>query len=106
MNERSIFLATLDRGDPQQRQQYLAEACGDDVGLRQRVEALLRSHEKAGSFLSTPAAEHVAAAGAPTSDTPSSPGTAETPGGPVPNLAADDLHFFAPPTNRCAVGRL
>src|SRR5260370_3338386 len=106
MNERSIFLATLDRGDPQQRQQYLAEACGDDVELRQRVEALLRSHEAAGSFLGTPVAAQVAAAGAPTSDTPSSPGTAETLGGPVPNLAANDLTFLAPPTKPGSLGRL
>jgi tetratricopeptide (TPR) repeat protein len=38
----------------------LAEACGDDAALRQRIEALLKSHEEAGSFLNRPLAERLA----------------------------------------------
>ncbi|SPE61404.1 putative WD40 repeat-containing protein [Verrucomicrobia bacterium] len=34
---------------------WLAEACGEDVALRERVEALLRAHETAGSFMECPA---------------------------------------------------
>ena len=35
---------------------FLDEACGGDVPLRSRLEALLSSHENAGSFLQEPAA--------------------------------------------------
>lgn len=34
---------------------YLDEACADDQALRNEVEALLASHEEAGSFLNAPA---------------------------------------------------
>src|SRR5687768_629503 len=60
MGERDIFLAALDRENPVERTTYLDEACGTDVALRQRVNALLQSHEGAGSFLGTPAAEQAA----------------------------------------------
>src|SRR5437667_10034657 len=38
------------------RPSYLATACGDDEALRQEVELLLTSHQRAKSFLETPAA--------------------------------------------------
>ena len=38
---------------------YLAEACGDNEALRQDVESLLASNERAKSFLETPAAAQV-----------------------------------------------
>ena len=38
------------------RPAYLSKTCGDDAALRQQVEALLASHERARSFLETPAA--------------------------------------------------
>jgi serine/threonine protein kinase len=38
---------------------YLDEACGGDTALRQRVEALLASHEQAGSFLCLPVLERL-----------------------------------------------
>ena len=41
---------------PDRRPAYLAEACGDDEALRQEVESLLASSERAGSFLERPAA--------------------------------------------------
>ena len=45
-----IFDAALARkGDD--REIYLLSACGDNVALRQRVEALLRAHAAAGGFL-------------------------------------------------------
>src|SRR5947209_9703234 len=50
MTERTIFLAALDL-PAAARAPYLAAACGDDAGLQSRVEALLASHEQAGSFL-------------------------------------------------------
>src|SRR5438128_5526598 len=37
------------------RPAYLSRTCGGDTALRQQVEALLASHERANSFLETPA---------------------------------------------------
>jgi serine/threonine protein kinase len=48
---KDIFLATLERDAGAARSAYLNEACGQDVELRQRVDALLARHEAAGSFL-------------------------------------------------------
>ena len=60
MNERSIFMAALDKDSPARRSAYLEEACGGDAVLRQRIEALLASHEQAGSFLGKPVPECLA----------------------------------------------
>jgi hypothetical protein len=57
MNDRDLFIGALQRPDPAERQAYLAEACGGDVALRQRVEGLLEVHERAGSFLERPVVE-------------------------------------------------
>jgi serine/threonine-protein kinase len=35
----------------EQRSEFLAQACGDDVGLREEVESLLRSHAAAGPLI-------------------------------------------------------
>src|SRR5215510_14571820 len=40
-----------------EREVFLAEACGDDPDLRREVESLLAAHEDAGSFLQSPAVE-------------------------------------------------
>jgi WD40 repeat protein/serine/threonine protein kinase len=48
-----IFLAAVEKS-PADRAAYLDDACGDDTGLRAQVEALLRSHTKAGSLLEPP----------------------------------------------------
>src|SRR5262249_7170814 len=53
MNEQSIFTAALER-DPAERQRFLDEACGNDAGLRQRVEKLIATHEAAASFMDQP----------------------------------------------------
>src|SRR5260221_3669364 len=44
-SEKSIFLAALDREQPE-RAAYLREACGDDPRLRGAVEGLLAAHEQ------------------------------------------------------------
>ena len=54
MNEESIFAVALEKADPAERAAYLDEACAGDPGLRRQVEALLQSHEEAGSFLELP----------------------------------------------------
>jgi serine/threonine protein kinase/TolB-like protein len=50
-----IFNATLDR-PVDEREAYLAEACGDDQSLREQVEYLINCHEWAGDFIEAPAA--------------------------------------------------
>ena len=54
-NEESIFEAALGL-PPEERAAYLQKACGVDIELRQRVEALLQAHEAAGYFMTDPAA--------------------------------------------------
>src|SRR5262249_41047663 len=66
---------------PAERAAYLDEACAADATLRQRVEALLRSHERAPDFMEVPVAEQLAADG----------------GG---------LDFLAPPQKPGSLGRL
>jgi hypothetical protein len=51
---KEIFLEATELPDEAARAAYLDRACQGDVGLRERVEALLRSHDPAGSFLGTP----------------------------------------------------
>src|SRR5262245_34946181 len=41
----------------EEREGFLAEACGDDADLRREVESLLAAHEDAGTFLQAPAVE-------------------------------------------------
>jgi WD40 repeat protein/serine/threonine protein kinase len=48
------FLAAVEKPDPADREAYLQDACGPDVNLRRQVEALLRKHSQAGSFLEPP----------------------------------------------------
>src|SRR6516165_10077253 len=62
MNERTVFITALEKEDLAQRKQYLEEACAGDPALRDRVEALLRSHEREGEFLDVPAAAQLAGA--------------------------------------------
>ena len=37
------------------RQAYLAEACGTDTALRERIDTLLAAGDRVGTFLETPA---------------------------------------------------
>ena len=53
---KEIFLEAAELPDEAARAAYLDRACGGDAGLRARVEALLRAHDPADSFLGTPAA--------------------------------------------------
>ena len=57
MDERTIFLEVLEQEGVTQRAEVLNRECGDDLQLRGRVEALLRAHEDAGSFLERPPEE-------------------------------------------------
>jgi serine/threonine protein kinase len=47
----SIFAGAIERPSPGERAAFLDAACGQDVELRRRIEALLRAHDEAGGFL-------------------------------------------------------
>jgi eukaryotic-like serine/threonine-protein kinase len=47
----TMFGDALELGSPDAQAAYLDRACRGDAALRQRVEALLRAHDKAGRFL-------------------------------------------------------
>jgi eukaryotic-like serine/threonine-protein kinase len=49
-----VFHDALER-EPRERAVFLEQACGEDTALRNKINALLRSHESAGSFLKSPA---------------------------------------------------
>jgi len=51
---KAIFFSAIEKGNAQERSVYLDSACGENPNLRKRVEALLKSHDKAGDFLTIP----------------------------------------------------
>ncbi|HMC67496.1 MAG TPA: serine/threonine-protein kinase [Gemmataceae bacterium] len=65
----SLFAAALQKPSAD-RAAYLDQACADDPALRQRVEALLRAQEAAGSFLESPAPAMVATVDDPITERP------------------------------------
>src|SRR5689334_15662450 len=48
--ERAVFCQALELGDPEQRRQFLDQACGADEAMRQKVEQLLALSPSAGEF--------------------------------------------------------
>lgn len=54
-NVRSIFEQALELGSDAERATFLEDACAAQPDVRERVEALLRAHADAGSFLERPA---------------------------------------------------
>src|SRR5262249_43441285 len=69
MTELELFEAALERS-PAERAACLDEACAGNQPLRQRLEALLARHEKAASFLESPAAELHATVDSPSRERP------------------------------------
>jgi serine/threonine-protein kinase len=49
----TVFTAALDLGSAGEQAAYLDRACADAPALRERVEALLRAHNRGGHFLGT-----------------------------------------------------
>jgi len=94
MTEREIFLAVLDLPDPAARAQYLEAACGGDPARRARVEALLLSHDTAGSFLGSPAVDPAGPDVSATQEV----GSVATPAGHA--IADDDALTFLTPSRR------
>ncbi len=56
----AIFLNALEIQTSEEREAYLAQACGGDASLHSQVQALLRAHAEAGSFLEKPAPSEAA----------------------------------------------
>ncbi|MFN9713363.1 MAG: protein kinase domain-containing protein [Planctomycetota bacterium] len=54
MDEQSIFLQALEQPEGDARDQWLAEACGNDSALKGRIAALLKRDAEKGSFLESP----------------------------------------------------
>jgi serine/threonine protein kinase/tetratricopeptide (TPR) repeat protein len=69
MSERDLFEAALEQ-PPEKRAAFLDGVCGNDAALRQRLDALLRKHDQAGSFLEKPATPPLATIDEPLSERP------------------------------------
>ena len=61
--EKAVFCEALEIADPEQRRQFLDQACGADKALREQVEELLALSQSAGDFFEecAPALEPAAA---------------------------------------------
>jgi hypothetical protein len=57
MSERDVFTAAREIADPAARSAYLDAACAGSPALRERVEALLRAHDRPDSLLDAPAVD-------------------------------------------------
>jgi tetratricopeptide (TPR) repeat protein len=64
MDDHAIFSAALKLENAQQRADFLARACGDNLAVRAEVEQLLAAHDSAGSFLEAPNSQHLLVRGA------------------------------------------
>jgi len=53
----SIYFAALNHSDPEDRSRFLDQACANDAGLRQRIQAMLEASQGMGSFLEKPLAQ-------------------------------------------------
>src|SRR5262245_49044321 len=95
MTEHELFAAALEVADPAERAAFLDRTCAGDVARRGRVEARLRAHARAGSFLAAPAAGFAGLAGA-----------ADTRTGPAAPDADGGLDFLAPSDKPGSIGRL
>ena len=52
---RQIFSEALAKQTAEEQSRYLAEACGSNIHLRSRLEALLKANEEVDDFLEIPA---------------------------------------------------
>src|SRR5262245_18158461 len=51
MNVDELLLNAVEKLTPAERAAYLDRVCGNDIGLRRKLEGLLHAHEHAHSFL-------------------------------------------------------
>src|SRR5436305_4101386 len=67
---KSIFLAALEMYPVDQGPAYLDGACGEDAGLRGRVEDLLKAHQDLGSVQIRPTPDPAETTGQPPTERP------------------------------------
>jgi len=112
MTDETLFEAALEKLSSAERAAFLDEACANDPAMRQRVEALLEAHKKAGDYLEQPALEQMGAGAAPV---PDATAALDPAGGPEPAGARtepggdeidDALDFLQPSTRPDSLGRL
>lgn len=113
MKEREIFEGALEHTDPAKRKAFLDQACSSDLALRERIEALLASHEgDASRFLNVPAPEQLrpSKGDLATQDfTPPPDGERVTVDLNVTqerNKVAPTFSFLGPPSGRGGIGTL
>jgi serine/threonine protein kinase/tetratricopeptide (TPR) repeat protein len=70
ISEESIFGIARKIDSPDARDAYLAQVCGNDQALRERVASLLSAHADAASFLESPAPEFDATSAQTSSEEP------------------------------------
>ncbi|MCE9567292.1 MAG: protein kinase [Planctomycetes bacterium] len=105
----AVFLAVAEVTDPAARALFLAEACGRDLELKARVEALLRAHDQADSLLDAPLVVPRDPYNAATRDfSPLNPDAAasQVPDGLDPAADRESFAFLSPSTRPDSLGRI
>jgi serine/threonine protein kinase len=94
---KEIFARALDCATPEEMERVLSSACQDDAGMRAEIEALLKAHANAGTFMDRPALDGdvLANARATTSTASSASATNEI-----------SLSFLEPSDKQGSLGRL
>jgi WD40 repeat protein len=100
MTEETIFTTARQKHDLAERSAYLDEVCAGDPTLRQRVEALLKSHEEAAWFLEQPVLHYALEGGTSrqSGETQAEP--------PVSEQREISLDFLGPSQKPGSLGRL
>ena len=109
MNERVIFDAALEIVDLQARRALIEKACAGNPEQLAAVEALLKSHVEAGSFLEVPAAKQIGHAPADSSTTDDKTRISSPDAGIEENAQdgpQNDLSFLQPSSKTGSIGLL
>ncbi len=67
---KAIFSEALEKQTNEERSAYLGRVCGNDAGLRDRIEKLLKAHNEAGCFLEPPVLDAEVALDLPLTEKP------------------------------------
>jgi len=106
MSERALFEAALKIKDPVKRKAYLDKICVGRPKLRASVEALLKAHEEAGSFLNVAAIEQLNKGGTKALDQTIAPSTTHASGPSKDDEEEMSLGYLSPSNKKGSLGRL
>lgn len=98
---KEVFLEATEQPDETTLAEFLGDACGGDAQLRERVEALLRSHDPSDNFLESPAIKPQAHMSGTHVSRVDQNGTSD-----VSPTEAEALIFLSPTTRPDSLGRL